>query len=104
MMDPRFADEGLMAWLGVDNPEAEQRVLDAMAPACRAVSSSLRKSGLDDRQAAFMVVMITGAVLAAQPSPKDRDRLMVEAILALDRVRDGWAQARPRRGPRPPVQ
>lgn len=103
MMGPRFEDHELRDWLGLAEPGAEQRLLDAMAPVCRAIAASLRKSGLDQRQAAFMVVMVMGAVLAAQPSATDRDRLMSEALLALDRVRDEWARAQARR-PRPTVQ
>lgn len=103
MMGPRFEDRDLRDWLAIAEPEAEQRLLDAMAPACRAIAGSLKKSGLDQRQAAFMVVMVMGAVLAAQPSPTDRDRLMSEALLALDRVREEWAKARARRQPRPEV-
>jgi len=103
MTTPLFEDQETREWLGIDGPDAEQKLLDAMAPACRAISGSLRKSGLDQRQAAFLVVMVMGAVLAAQPSATDRDKLIVEALLALDRVRDEWAKARARRRPRPMV-
>lgn len=97
-----FGVSGLMEWLNLV-PGDDRRLMATLRPAVQAIVAPLHEAGLDQRQAAFMVIQAMAAVLAAQDSPTDRDRLMSEALLALDRVREEWAQAQAGRRPRSTV-